>query len=211
MKNQIILTTTTMAFLLFLSTISLRAANKNHFRDSTEHGIFNKLKMTSLAYGGSGVLFTTVNSQFTAMTGGRGSATFNNRYAFGGAGWGMPKSVEMQSIKTDTLEFYKFGYGGLEFGYLFYEGEKFSIGSNLLFACGAGFVESYPKSKGGFDLFPVFEPSVYSQISLGKLLKLDVGLTYRYVTGSKFSYINNRQLSGPSIYLAFLVGACSCN
>lgn len=211
MKNQIILTTTTMALLLFLSTISLKAENKNQFRDSAEYGIFNKLKMTSLAFGGSGVLFTTVNSQFTAMTGGRGSATFNNRYTFGGAGWGMPKGVEMQSINTDTLEFYKFGYGGLEFGYLFYEGEKISIGSNLLLACGAGFVESYPKSKGGFDLFPVFEPSVYSQINMGKLLKLDIGIKYRFISGSELPHVSKRQLSGPSVYLAFLVGTCNCN
>ena len=168
-------------------------------------------KMTSLAFGGTGVLFTQVNNQFTAMTGGRGSATFNNRFTFGGAGWGMPKGVELERSKADTIEFFKFGYGGLEFGYLFYASEKVSFGSHLLLACGAGFKESYPKTAGGFNLFPVIEPSVYSQISLGKLLKLDVGLTYRYVTGSKFSYINNRQLSGPSIYLAFLVCTCSCN
>jgi hypothetical protein len=210
MKNQII-TTITIVWLLILSISSLKAANKIHSRDSTENLIFEKVKMTSLAFGGSGVLFTTVNSQFAAMTGGRGSATFNNRYTFGGAGWGMPKGVEMQSIKTDTLEFYKFGYGGLEFGYLFYEGEKFSIGSNLLLACGAGFVESYPKSKSRFDLFPVFEPSVYSQINLGKLLKLDIGIKYRFIAGSELQHISKRQLSGPSVYLAFLVGTCNCN
>jgi hypothetical protein len=94
---------------------------------------------------------------------------------------------------------------------LFHAGDKVRFGSNLLLACGAGFKETYPKTAGGFNLFPVIEPSVYSQIALGKLLKLDVGITYRYVTGSKFSYINNRQLSGPSIYFAFLVGACNCN
>jgi hypothetical protein len=168
-------------------------------------------KMTSLAYGGTGVLFTNVNNQFTAMTGGRGSATFNNRFTFGGAGWGMPKGIELESSRTDTLEFFKFGYGGLEFGYLFYTGDKVSFGSNLLLACGAGFKESYPKTAGDFSLFPVIEPSVYSRIALGELIKLDVGLTYRYVTGSSFSFINNRQISGPSIYLAFLVGTCNCN
>lgn len=173
-------------------------------------GLEKKFRMTSLAYGGTGVLFTQINNQFGVMTGGRGSATFNNRITFGGGGWGMPKGVDIVS-ETDTLEFFKFGYGGLEFGYIFHEGEKVRFGSNLLVGCGVGFQEKYPKSKGEVKMFPVFEPSLYSQISLGKLLKLDIGITYRFVPGSKFSFINNGQLSGPSFYIAFLVGTCNCN
>jgi hypothetical protein len=211
MKNQMVICVVFITVLHIMLLPCLNAETK--LKDSTlpANESIKGIKITSLAFGGSGVLFTTVNSQFTAMTGGRGSATFNNRYTFGGAGWGMPKGVEMQGIKTDTLEFYKFGYGGLEFGYLFYEGEKFSFGSNLLLACGAGFVESYPKSKGGCDLFPVFEPSVYSQINMGKLLKLDIGIKYRFIAGSELPHISKRQLSGPSVYLAFLVGTCNCN
>ncbi len=169
------------------------------------------IKMTSLAFGGTGVLFTTVNKQLGVMTGGRGSATFNNRYTFGGGGWGMPKGIKIESNKTDTLEYFKFGYGGLEFGYIFLEGKKFKFGSNILAACGIGFQEAIPESRGEVKMFPVFEPSLYTQVSLGKLLRLDVGVTYRFVTGSKFSFINNRQLSGTSIYIAFLMGTCNCN
>ncbi|MBK7028408.1 MAG: hypothetical protein IPH45_04015 [Bacteroidales bacterium] len=40
------------------------------------------LQITTLTYGGTGVLFTSVNDQFTVMNGGRGSATFNNRLTF---------------------------------------------------------------------------------------------------------------------------------
>ncbi|PKP39338.1 MAG: hypothetical protein CVT98_02190 [Bacteroidetes bacterium HGW-Bacteroidetes-15] len=185
-------------------------AHKTHYSDSTEKIYLKNIKMTSLAFGGTGVLFSRVNNQLGVMTGGRGSATFNNRFTFGGGGWGMPKSVEIVS-KTDTLEFFKFGYGGLEFGYVFVERQKIRFGSNLLLGCGVGFQETYPKTKGEVSVFPVFEPSLYSQIALGKLLKLDIGVTYRFVTGSKFSFINNRQLIGPSIYIAFLVGTCNCN
>lgn len=167
-------------------------------------------KLTSLAYGGTGVLFTKVNNQLGVMTGGRGSATFNNRFTFGGGGWGMPKGIEIKT-KADTLELFKFGYGGLEFGYIFHEGRKVKFGSNILVACGVGFQEIYPKAKGEVSMFPVFEPSLYSQINLGKMLKLDIGVTYRFVRGSNFSFLNNRQLSGPSIYIAFLVGTCNCN
>lgn len=211
MNNRLIIFVLLMALFQLYIINSLVATNyKTENPDSTEKRMFNKIKMTSFAYGGTGVLFTKVNNQLGVMTGGRGSATYNNRFTFGGGGWGTPKGIEVDT-KADTLEFFKFGYGGLEFGYIFFEGKRLRFGTNLLTACGVGFMETYPKSKGEFSIFPVFEPSVYSQISLGKLLRLDVGVTYRFVTGSKFSFINNRQLSGPSIYIAFLVGTCSCN
>lgn len=171
-----------------------------------------KIKMTSLAFGGTGVLFTQVNNQFTIMTGGRGSATFNNRFTFGGGGWGMPKGVELPNTKKDTFEFFKFGYGGLEFGYIIFPGEKLKFGTNLLVAYGAGFKEQMPKAKNaGFKMFPVLEPSIYSQISLGKLLRLDIGASYRYIGRSQFPYISKKNMSGLSAYVAFLVGTCKCN
>jgi hypothetical protein len=170
-----------------------------------------KLQMTSLAYGGTGVLLTDVNNQFTIMTGGRGSATYNHRFTFGGGGWGMPKGIELHTENTDTFSFFKFGYGGLEFGYIFFERQRVKFGSNILLACGVGFQETYPKSSSEIRMFPVFEPSLYYQTPLGKLLKADIGVTYRFVSGSTFSFINNRQLSGPSLYIAFLVGTCNCN
>ena len=135
-----------------------------------------QFKMTSTAFGGVSVLGTNVNDQFTVMTGGRGSATFNNRYTFGGAGWGMTKRVEIENINDGTYNFFKFGYGGLEFGYLIYSMEKIKFGANLLAAMGIGFKETVPKSKNGdTKFFPLFEPSLYFQIPLGKLFILDIG------------------------------------
>lgn len=211
MKNRITIILLTMLLVQISSTNPLRAATNSFINpDSTKTGKFYKIKLTTLAFGGTGVLFTKVDNQLGVMTGGRGSATFNNHFTFGGDGWGMPKGIEIDT-KTDSLEFFKFGYGGLEFGYIFHEGRKVKFGSNILVACGVGFQEIYPKTKGEVSMFPVFEPSLYSQINLGKMLKLDIGVTYRFVRGSNFSFLNNRQLSGPSIYLAFLVGTCNCN
>lgn len=197
-----------LTIILILTFVLSNAQNKVH-PDSTKQ---KKIKMTSLAFGGTGILFTNVKNQSTILTGGRGSATFNNRFTFGGGGWGMPKGIELESSKVDTFEFFKFGYGGLEFGYIIYPREKIKLGTNLLVAYGAGFKETIPKSKDGdFKMFPVFEPSLYSQISLGKLLRLDIGVTYRFITGTNYSYISNHQLSGFGCYLAFLVGTCKCD
>lgn len=198
--------------LLLILTFLMPLVVINGQNASTTDSSGKKFKMTSLTFGGTGVLFTSVNDQFTVMTGGRGSATFNNRFTFGGAGWGMPKGVELASTKKDTIEFFKFGYGGLEFGYLLYPGNKIKFGSNLLVAYGAGFKESVPKTKNGdFKMFPVLEPSVYTQISLGKLFRIDAGVKYRSVFGTDFQYISNSKMSGFSGYIVLLVGACKCN
>jgi hypothetical protein len=98
---------------VFVSTSSIVYAQNDVQNDSTKH---KKIKMTSFAFGGTGLLLSNVNNQFSIMNGGRGSATFNNRYTFGGGGWGMPKGVKLPSNQKDTFNFFKFGYGGLEFG-----------------------------------------------------------------------------------------------
>lgn len=170
-----------------------------------------KFKMTSTAFGGVSVLATNVNDQFTVMTGGRGSATFNQRYTFGGAGWGMINGVGLENNNDGTFNFFKFGYGGLEFGYVIYSKEKIKFGANILTAMGIGFKETVPKSKNGdTKFFPLFEPSIYSQIPLGKLFIVDIGIKYRYVTPTHISYISSEKLGGVSVYIAFLIGKCAC-
>jgi hypothetical protein len=169
------------------------------------------LKITTLTYGGTGLLFTRVGNHSTIMNGGRGSATFNNRYTFGGAGWGMPKGVELDGLSADTFSFVKMGYGGLEFGYIMLQGKKMNLGTSLLVAGGAVFKETLPKTKeSGFRMFPVLEPSVYSQISTGKLFRIDVGVSYRFISGTKLSYIPDKNLRGFSLYVVLLVGTCNC-
>ena len=170
------------------------------------------LHITTLTYGGTGVLFTSVNNQFTVMNGGRGSATFNNRLTFGGGGWGMAKGVAVTNIQEDSYSFIKMGYGGLEIGYIVLPGEKLNIGTHLMTACGALFKETIPDDgEDVMKIFPVVEPSVFAQVSLGKIFRLDIGLSYRFVRGSNFPEVSDHDLSGFSCYLAFLAGACKCS
>ena len=68
------------------------------------------------------------------------------------------------------------GYGGIDFGYLFATGEKLNLGTKLLIAGGAVFKETVPKSDDNdFKMFPVLEPTIYYQISLGKLFRFEMG------------------------------------
>jgi hypothetical protein len=163
-------------------------------------------KMTTLTFGGNGVNFTKVNNQFSVMTGGRGSATFNHRYTIGGGGWGMTKGVGVESNTEGTYNFVKMGYGGIDFGYLVFPGEKFNLGTKLLIAGGAVLKETVPESKdNGFKMFPVLEPTIYYQISLNRLFRFEMGASYRIIWDTNLPYISDRNLSGFSCYIGFLV------
>jgi len=169
-------------------------------------------KMTTLTFGGNGLLWSKVNNKSTIMTGGRGSATFNNRYTIGGGGWGMTKGVEIESAESGTYDFVKLGYGGVEFGYIIFPGKKLNFGTNLLIAGGALFKESIPESdEKEFKMFPVLEPALYGQISLGNMFRFEAGASYRYISGTGLSYISDQNLSGFAIHVGLLVKACKCN
>jgi hypothetical protein len=169
-------------------------------------------KMTTLTFGGNGLLWTKVNNQSTIMTGGRGSATFNNRFTIGGGGWGMPKGIEIESSEPGTYDFVKMGYGGVEFGYIISPGQKLNCGTNLLIAGGALFKESVPDSdEKEFKMFPVLEPALYGQISIGNMLRLEAGASYRYISGASLSYLTDQNLSGFAIHVGLLVKACKCD
>lgn len=193
--------------LFFLvSGIGLSKAQDLNQVDFLKKKSFNR---TSLTFGGNGVNFTTINNQFSVLTGGRGFATFNNRYTIGGGGWGMIKGVEVESNIEGTYNFVKMGYGGIDFGYLALHSEKFNLGTKLLIAGGAVFKETVPELKANdFKMFPVLEPSLYYQITLSNFFRIEMGASYRYIRGTNLSYISDRELSGFSCYLGFLVSAC---
>lgn len=198
-----------LTFFFLVFGISLSHAQDIKQEDSLKKKTF---KMTTLTFGGNGVSFTKINNQVTVMTGGRGSATFNNRYTIGGGGWGMIKGVEVESNSEGIYNFVKMGYGGIDFGYLVLNREKFTLGTKLLLAGGAVFKETVPESKGnGFKMFPVLEPTVYYQISLSKLFRVEMGASYRYIWGTNLPYISDSNLGGFSFYVGFLVSACQCN
>lgn len=208
--------------LLLLSTISfpnstfgqnaITADSISNFRISDQPFQKRKsFKMTTLTFGGNGINITKINNQVTVMTGGRGSATFNGRYTIGGGGWGMIKGVRLGVSSEGRYNFIKLGYGGIDFGYLAITGEKFNLGTRLMIAGGALFTETVPESnEKTFRIFPVLEPAVYYQVSLGKLFRFEMGASYRFITGINLQDISNKGISGFSIYMGLLVKACNC-
>lgn len=169
-------------------------------------------KITDNGYGGPAIKFSRFNDQFAFMTGGRGGCTINNRYTLGGGGYGIANLIRLSGSNQDTSRYFKMGYGGLELGYIFLPGKKMDIGVSLLVAAGAAFWQNKPKSNGeklfddDFNIFPVLEPSLYSEISLNGFMRLHAGISYRYVHNAHLNYISDQNIKGFSCYVGLLFG-----
>ena len=169
-------------------------------------------KITNFGDGGPSIKFSRFNNKFAFMTGGRGAITINNRYTIGGGGNGIVNSIKLTGSSPDTSQYFKMGYGGLELGYIFFPGKKVSIGGTLLFAAGAAFWQNKPKNNGeklfddDFNIFPVLEPSLYSEIALNRFMRLHTGISYRYVHHAHLDYISDQNIRGFSFYVGLLFG-----
>ncbi|MBI5009546.1 MAG: hypothetical protein HZB98_07850 [Bacteroidia bacterium] len=170
--------------------------------------------ITNFGYGGPALKFSKYNNQFAILPGGRGACTINNRITLGGGGYGMANSIILpdSGYDTDTAHYYKMGYGGLEIGYIIISGRKMNIGSTLLFAAGAEFIENKSASNNkisygkDFKIIPVFEPSLYVEFQLNQIIRLHTGISYRFVKSNELNKIHVPDMSGFSCYIGLLFG-----
>lgn len=169
-------------------------------------------KITNNGYGGPVIKFSRFNDQFAFMTGGRGTITINNRYILGGGGYGIANSIDIRGSGADTSRSFKMGFGGIELGYIFLPGKKVNIGGTLLVAAGAAFWQNNPKSDGeklfddDFNIFPVLEPALYTEIALNRFMWLHAGISYRYVHHAHLDYMSDQNIRGFSCYIGLLFG-----
>lgn len=167
---------------------------------------------TNYGFGGPAIKFSRFNNQFACMTGGRGSATINNRYTIGGGGYGIANSIMLPGSSADTTRYFKMGYGGLELGYIFFSRGKVAFGSTLLIAAGAAFSPSKPKNRSEtlfgneFNFLSVMEPSLYGELALNRFMRLHAGISYRYVNGPDLTYMKVHDMNGFSCYVGLLFG-----
>jgi hypothetical protein len=206
--------------LIMLSYVTRTFAQNNNSADSAASvpGISASARkvfggtITNSGYGGIVLKFSSFNDQFAIMTGGRGAITINNRYTIGGGGYGIANSIDLPGSSQDTSRYFKMGYGGVEFGYILLPGKKARIGSSLLIAAGAAFWQNKPKSEGeklfdkDFNIFPVLEPSLYSEFALTRFIWLHAGISYRYIHHVRMDYMTDQSMRGFSYYIGLLFG-----
>lgn len=163
-------------------------------------------------FGDPAIKFSQFNNQFAFFAGGRGSTSINSRYTIGGGGYGINNTVIFPGSSSDTTRYFKMGFGGPEFGYIFFSKKNLILGSSLLIAVGAELSPGKPKSNSstlyGNDLnfLTVMEPSIYGKLELDHFTKLLTGISYRFVNGSDLNCMNVKDISGFTCFLCLFFG-----
>lgn len=183
----------------------------NESKAKQTHKLFGG-KITNNGFWGPVIKFSSINGRFALMTGGRGSITINNRFTIGGGGFGIANTIKMPGSDKDTSRYFKMGYGGIEAGYIFFPGRKMNIGGSLLVAAGATFQQNKPKNnrdkffRDNLNIFPAIEPALYCEIVINRFMRLNVGISYRFIKFTELAYQSGHNMSGLSCYVGLLLG-----
>ena len=166
-------------------------------------------RVTSGGFGGPAVRVTQLIGQTGIMMGGRGGWIINHRFVVGGGGYGVIGSgIDVPYTPTSGGRAYlTFGYGGLELQYF----ERPMKLVHLTFATlvGVGGAEYRQGSGGqltGSSTLLVVEPAAGVALNVTTKLRVNVGASYRYVSGVGLPGLVDRDLRGASASLGLDFG-----
>jgi len=162
------------------------------------------------AYAAPVLKYTRLIGQPALITGGKGGWIINKRIALGAGYYVLTTDVNSHFTddQSDQNLFVDINYGGLEFEYLVFPGNKFNLSFNILL--GSGGLNFYLKNvtrKFSTRNLLVWEPQLNFEIELYEWLHTDLGLSYRLISAYKELYdISKNDLQGINILLIFKFG-----
>lgn len=162
-----------------------------------------------ISHGGFGapvVKFTSINGEFGVLSGVRGGWIINHQISLGIAGYGLTTNTELNGLVDGKVRYLDFGYGGFELEYIMANNEVIHLTvSGLIGAGGANY--RFSKTHKDFDweeddlnsdAFFVGEPTVNAELNVTSFFRINLGVGYRFVSGSNNDYITDSELSGIS-------------
>ncbi|MDX1812907.1 MAG: hypothetical protein R3240_13205, partial [Gammaproteobacteria bacterium] len=181
MKNAILLI---LIFMFYCSAINA----------SERDTIMGEHKYESGGFGGPTLSFTQVNGNSTWSLGGKGAWLVNHSYYLGGGGF----NTFLNEADNDGI----LQHEGLIMGYIGRPSELFHYGVELL----VGFGQLILDKQSSADYIYAAEPQVYLGVNLASFVRLNIGASYRYISGSDSSELTDSDLSGASLNLAVMFG-----
>lgn len=187
---------------ILLAATPLLAQEETLFNGSVDIG----------GYGGPVTRVTKVLGESGLLVGGYGGVLIDHRLMIGGGGYGLvtehrarPEAEVLYSYGGQPL-LLNMGYGGVVIEYMILPSKLVHCSAILLVGGGAvdyryRYSDWYDQSMHhNPDLFFVAEPGVNLEVNVVSWMRLDIGATYRYVSGlGDLVGVNNsdlRQLSG---------------
>jgi hypothetical protein len=161
---------------------------------------------------------TQVYDETAIMVGGELVFTLNHALNIGVAGYCMPTRIDYADTDNFFREdlFVEMGYGGLFIEPVFFDQKVVHFSVPILIGGGwsglsnahYSYDNRYPDEVFLRDesVFFVLEPGINMEVNLVKNVKLTMGGTYRYVSGSDIRNVSDSDLSGASLSAGIRVG-----
>lgn len=152
-------------------------------------------------FGGSTMSFTSINGEFSILSGGSGGIIINNVF-IGGYGEGFSKSNNIVSSSIPMVS--KFRHGGLWLGYeIAYDKMIHPVISTRM---GWGKIKG-TNNNGYFkeNIFVVV-PTVSAEINITRFCKVNIGAEYRQTLGADIGELKNSDFSNIGVYTNLVFG-----
>jgi hypothetical protein len=153
-------------------------------------------------WGGPAVTVTTVRDRGAVFLGARGGWLIDGRFTLGGAGFGMVNRIPAPDAAEPAgreLEL-EMGYGGAWLEYTFAPLRLLHVSFGVLVG-GGGLTLVVPDGgsyDGDGDAFFALEPAVTAELNLATFMRLDLGASYRWISGIDTPGLSGTDLSAPA-------------
>jgi len=191
------------------------------FTFAQENTLLSSGVTSSGGFGGPVAKYTQLNNQSAFILGARGGWVVNHSFIIGGGMYGLVGNVSVDTKIGDIIykdsDYLRFGYGGLELEYIFAPMNVVHVSIYTLLGVGGASYRNYDDNYFGEDEYysnhsmmrnPVFvaEPAVNMEVNITELFRVDLGVSYRYVSNVDYQMITAEDLRGISGILTFKFG-----
>ena len=193
-----------LLFVLLISTAVFAQENTLLGDGEIDHG----------GFGGPVVKFTSVNDEFALLVGGRGGWIINHTFTLGGGGYGLVNEIDMGNNSSGNSTRLMMGYGGFEMGLILSSNQLLHMRANILIGAGAiNIAENrnedwfdFDYDNNNNDTFFILEPSFGMELNVTTFFRMDVGVSYRFVSGVNYFGLQNEDIAGPSADITLKFG-----
>jgi len=172
-------------------------------------------------FGGPVVKFTQIKKEFGVLVGGYGGWLINHTFMIGGGGFGLVNKIRASEEAQVAYQSYferpiniEMGYGGVVLEYIDNSNALVHFAFNTLI--GAGGVTYNERDNTDWDwndnenrptdAFFIVEPELKAELNVTTFLRINIGGSYRFVSGINIIGLKNSDIAGPSANITFKFG-----
>jgi len=174
-----------------------------------EETFMGQEEVSNGGFGAPVIKFTSINSQFGVLVGGKGGWIINHSIILGAGGYGLVNQTDGPVSSVSNNVSLVLGYGGFEMGYIISSDKIVHSAVGILIGAGAvsqrknynifNYNITLPNLAAlGYDNFFIAEPEVDIEFNIVRFLRIDIGASYRIISGVNQNGLKNSDLAGVS-------------